>query len=136
MSLNFTHTRLECLQQEELPERLELLGPEVPDGLLEGVLPHVELDDLEMVEDLHDLAEPAVLVDQVVLLAPVHPPRGEDAHQNDDSQAEEAWNVSSCSVPDRHTWHSAPVVQDPKLLSTAIYHLCQKIIIYRQSDAI
>ena len=101
MSLNFTHTctRLECLQQEELPERLEFLGPEVPDGLLEGVLPHVELDDLEVVEDLHDLAEPAVLVDQVVLLAPVHPPRGEDAHQNDDSQAEEACNFSTSYVP-------------------------------------
>ena len=102
MSLNFTHTctRLECLQQEELPERLEFVRPEVPDGLLEGVLPHVELDDLEVVEDLHDLAEPAVLVDEVVLLAPVHPPRGEDAHQNDDSQAEEACNVSTCFVPD------------------------------------
>ena len=98
----------------------------MPDGLLEGALPNVELDDLQVVEDLHDLAEPAVLVDQVVLLAPVHPPRGEDAHQNDDSQAEEACNVSSCSVPDRHTWHSAPIVQDPKLLSTAISTICAK----------
>ena len=97
---NFTPTRLECLQQEELPERLEFLGPEVPDGLLEGVLPHVELDDLQVVEDLHNLAEAAVLMDEVVLLAPVHPPRGEDAHQNDDSEAEQAWNFSACYVPD------------------------------------
>ena len=89
MQIYGRHSCLERLQQEELPERFEFFGPEILDGFLEGVLPHVKLDDLQVVQDLHNLLQPAVLVNQMVLLTSAHSPRRENAHQDNNSETEE-----------------------------------------------
>ena len=82
---------LEGLQHEEVLHGVQLLLPQARDGLLEGALPHLELDDLEVIQHLDNLLQPFVLLVQLGFLEGGHSEGDGDADQEDDAETNQSW---------------------------------------------